>query len=114
MSEGQHLDGDTLRELQAVMGDEFALLVSTFATDSAQRVEAVRAAAADGDAEALRRAAHSFKGSAGNMGAARLAELCRVVEEAARDGDLATASGAIDELAAEFVLVQAELDAMIG
>ena len=114
MSEGQHLDGDALRELQAVMGDEFGLLVRTFATDSAQRVDAVRAAAAAGDADALRRAAHSFKGSAGNMGALRLAELCRLIEDAARDGNIAAAQGPLDELAAEFASAQAELDALVG
>lgn len=43
------------------------------------------AAVERGDGDARRRRAHSLKGSAGNLGAARLAELCGALESQAAD-----------------------------
>ncbi len=105
----QHLDHETLRELQIVMGDDFDKLLQTFAADSAARIVAIQQAAADVDSEALRRAAHSFKGSSGNMGALRLGELCRQIEELARDGAVEPCLPLITALSDEFNLVQREL-----
>ena len=48
----------------------------------------MRAALAAGDAEDLRRAAHTLKGSSASLGANDLADACRDVETAARDGRL--------------------------
>lgn len=106
----QHFDGETLRELRVVMGEDFAKLLQTFASDSAARVVAIRETAAAADAEGLRRAAHSFKGSAGNMGALRLSDLCRQIEEFARDGVVDSCLPLIDMLVDEFRSVQDELE----
>lgn len=105
----QHLDDEALRELRVVMGDDFAKLLQTFATDSAARITLIQQTAAAADSEALRRAAHSFKGSSGNMGASRLSELCRQIEELARDGALEQCAPLIAELPEEFEAVQREL-----
>jgi HPt (histidine-containing phosphotransfer) domain-containing protein len=48
-------------------------------------------ALAAGDAQLVARAAHSIKGSAGNIGASRVAELAAELEERARAGDLTDA-----------------------
>ncbi len=109
-----HIDDEALRELQAVMGDDFASLLQTFAIDSAARIEAVKQAADAADGEALRRAAHSFKGSSGNMGALRLCDLCRQIEELARDGAIRHCVPLIEQLADEFALVQSELERLTG
>lgn len=105
----QHLDDEALRELEVVMGDDFAKLLQTFATDSAARIVAIQQTAVAADSEALRRAAHSFKGSSGNMGARHLSELCRQIEEFARDGAVEPCMPLIAELSDEFALVQREL-----
>lgn len=110
----QHLDSDTVQELRAVMGSEFANLLRTFATDSAMRIEHIERAIAGGDADALRRAAHSFKGSSGNMGAQRLSDLCRRIEEFARDGALDACISLVAQLPHEFAQVRQELDALLG
>ena len=110
----QHLNSDTILELRAVMGDEFANLLRTFATDSIMRIEHIERAAAQADADALRRAAHSFKGSSGNMGALKLSELCKHIEEFARDGELAQCTPLIAEVRDEFVHIQRELDALLA
>ncbi len=105
----QHLDEEALRELQVVMGDDFDKLLQTFATDSIARIAAIQQTAAAADSEALRRAAHSFKGSSGNMGARQLSELCRQIEDFARDGAVAPCIPLIAELSDEFDAVQREL-----
>lgn len=105
-----HLDVEALRELRAIMGDDFAKLLEAFAADSEMRIVAVQQAAAAADCEALRRAAHSFKGSSGNIGAIRLSDLCRQIEESARDGAIEHCLPLIPQLREEFDLVQRELE----
>ncbi|MCO8163403.1 Hpt domain-containing protein [Pseudomonas sp. 21LCFQ010] len=72
------------------MEDEYLTLIDVFLSDSEQRLALLRQAArnlAGGtspDLTELGLAAHSFKGSSSNMGALRLSELCRQLEEQAR------------------------------
>ncbi|MCK3837185.1 Hpt domain-containing protein [Pseudomonas synxantha] len=73
-----HLDPDVLSGLQDVMEGEYPKLLDTFLDDSQKRIEALRDAR--DDAKALGRIAHSFKGSSGNLGAVRLAQLCQRLE----------------------------------
>lgn len=101
-----HLDAAVLTDLRKLMGSDFATLVQTFLADSDQRVASIGAALGRGDAEAVRRAAHSFKGSASNMAAPVLADFCRQIEECGRDGDLATAAALLPELEREYVAVR--------
>lgn len=100
-----HIDQAALQELRSVLGDDFSVLVRTYVTDSETRLGALRAAAAAADRSALREAAHSLKGSSLNIGASHLAELCLVIEQAARGGDLAGVSAMVDAIEAEFRLV---------
>lgn len=72
------LDLEALAELRQVMDDEFEILLTTFLDDAVQRLAAIRAARSD--TEALRRAAHAFKGSSSNIGAVELAERCFALE----------------------------------
>lgn len=73
-----HLDPDVLTGLQEVMESEYPKLLDTFLDDSQKRIDALRKSR--GDAKALGRIAHSFKGSSGNLGAVRLAQLCQRLE----------------------------------
>ena len=108
----EHIDLDALKELQAVMGDEFSLLIETFTSDSVLRIEGIRAAVATADPESIRRAAHSFKGSAGNMGAVRLTELCRTMEEEGHQGSTAGCENLLNEIEAEYAQVQSVLTSL--
>jgi histidine phosphotransfer protein HptB len=100
------VDTATLNELRSIMGDEFNLLIEIFISDSAQRIQSIEAAIAAGDAEALRGAAHSFKGSSLNMSAAQLTELCRQLEFMGRDNDMANAGAVFAEAKTEFAIVR--------
>ena len=87
--EDQILDRRVLDDLAAsVNGDrEFvAHLVETYLSDSAEHVDAVEAAVAARDAEALVRPAHTLKSSSATVGAAQLAWVARRLEAAARSG----------------------------
>lgn len=57
---------------------------------------------AAGDAVMIARAAHSIKGSAGNVGAERVSALATALDERARRGDLSDARERIDALGAAY------------
>ncbi|OLS63503.1 Hpt domain-containing protein [Pseudomonas putida] len=98
-----HVDRKVLSDLQDVMGDDYLKLLETFLYDSEGRLESLYRAR---DAEGLRLAAHSFKGSASNMGAHELAELCRQVEERVHNHSLFAIEHLINEVRREFVEVR--------
>ena len=112
MASALHLNPELIAELRLVMGTEFAALLRAFVVDSDQRIAAIDDAVHTADADMLRRAAHSLKGSTGNMGAQHMAELCRQLEELARTADLQPGAALLDELRAEFALVQREISAL--
>ncbi|WP_219266164.1 Hpt domain-containing protein [Pseudomonas sp. Xaverov 259] len=98
-----HLDPDVLTGLQEVMESEYPKLLDTFLDDSQKRIDALRKSR--GDAKALGRIAHSFKGSSGNLGAVRLAQLCQRLE--AESVELTADLGAlVDQIDHEFALVR--------
>lgn len=88
MSTIDHVDMETLNMLKEVMEDGFVTLLETYITDSGARIDAMRAAIEAADSDAIRRAAHSLKGSSGNLGANQMAALCLNVENSSRDGKL--------------------------
>jgi len=98
-----HLDPDVLSGLQEVMEGEYPKLLDTFLDDSQKRVEALRKAR--DDAKALGRIAHSFKGSSGNLGAVRLAQLCQRLEVESA-GTAADLGDLVDQIDHEFALVR--------
>lgn len=97
------LDLETLRTELAAVGAESALddVVTAYVDDAPNRIEALAEAAGDGDAEALARAAHTYKSSAGSVGAARLHELLQALEGAAREGRLDDALDLLEQTRAE-------------
>nr|WP_218177939.1 Hpt domain-containing protein [Pseudomonas salomonii] len=85
------------------MESEYPKLLETFLDDSQKRVEALRKSR--DDAKALGRIAHSFKGSSGNLGAVRLAQLCQRLE--VESVELTADLGAlVDQIDHEFALVR--------
>ncbi len=110
MTDMPHLDAETLVVLKEVMEDEFQSLVDTFLSDAAMRLTDLRAAYNTQNTDSLRRAAHSFKGSSGNVGALRLAELCLQIEQTARSESLEGLDAIIDASAQELDLVKQAFD----
>ncbi|MFC6638851.1 histidine kinase [Sulfitobacter sp. JBTF-M27] len=68
-------------ELAETMGADFAAeLVATFLSDAPNMIADLKAAAAGGDADGYRRAAHSIKSNADTFGAPALAAQARAME----------------------------------
>lgn len=86
-----------LRELDADVSRES---VRALLDDSPRELELIRAALADRDAAAARRAAHSLKGGASQLGAQRVAGLCAQLEAQLELDDHAAAGATSERLAA--------------
>ncbi|WP_298190685.1 Hpt domain-containing protein [uncultured Pseudomonas sp.] len=101
-----HLDSTVLLALQDVMEDEYPVLLDTFLIDSEERLLVLRQAEQVADAQGLRLAAHSFKGSCSNMGALMLVGLCKQLEEAGRREQLEPAAELVEQIEREFAIVR--------
>jgi HPt (histidine-containing phosphotransfer) domain-containing protein len=88
------VDEKVLEELQASVGGDRGFvgdLIDAYVADSAGQLEAIEAALAAGDAEALVRPAHTLKSSSATVGAMDLSSLARTLEMAGRSGTLGDA-----------------------
>lgn len=108
----EHLDSETLNTLKQVMEDDFGLLIETFKQDSADRLKKLYEVIQGTDADLIRRAAHSFKGSSSNIGAQQLSTMCAALEKKALIGDLQGLMHDVQKIEQEFLLVQAQLDSL--
>ena len=102
----QHLDYDVINALKEIMEEDFTFLIDTYFNDSNSRIAALNSAAEVKDADGIRRAAHSFKGSCSNLGASRLASLCSALERNALQENFASLDADITEIQEEFIVVK--------
>lgn len=103
------VDPAAYAELQESMGEDFAAeLAATFLDEAPGMLGDLRRAAAEGDADGFRRAAHSLKSNAGMFGATALADLARDMEL----GGLPAA--APDEIEAECARAASALRGLLG
>jgi len=98
-----HIDREALRVLRDVMEEGYPELLDTFLTDSESRLVDLRKAV---DAKVLSEVAHSFKGSASNMGAVRLAALCQELESEAKNKSPAEIVKLVAQISGEFAEVR--------
>ena len=111
MMNSQHLDYDALNALKDIMEDNFTFLIETFIQDSTERLSQLQLMvnASDVDGDAIRRAAHSFKGSCGNIGAPYLASLCSLVENKIVNSRLDGLANDVHQIQNEFSIVKNSL-----
>lgn len=101
----RELDPAALEQLLEVIGgDSEALkdLVQSFLDEGPDLVRRLERAVEANDAEALRRAAHTLKGSATDFGAVILARLCREIEAMGRAAEVEDAAQKVREAAHEY------------
>jgi len=89
----RHLDGNV---------DLLRKLIIRFGETQADTVMRIRAAIESGDAEAATRAAHTFKGVAGNIGATEMSVHAAMVEGMLKQGKADGLADALDEMEREF------------
>jgi len=94
------------------LGGDTGLLadvVQVFLLDCPARLAAIKQAIEDGDRDGIRSNAHALKGAAGNMSAAGLCEMARILERIGSEGRLDAAAAAWRRLAAEATSVMDSL-----
>ena len=93
-------------------GDFIGRLIDIFEDDVPRQLELLRQAVANGDAQAVFSVSHRVKGSAGNVGAERLALLCAELEAAGGEAELEGAAERMPEIDAEYQRVIEALEAL--
>lgn len=94
---GDLIDRSVLARILDDVGMENAdMLLDVFIEELAGQAQALEAAAAGVDLEAMARAAHQIKGSAATLGAVRLGRLAESIEAAARAKDDAAGAAMAD------------------
>lgn len=109
MSNETAIDMDTIAMLRDVMEDDFQVLIDTFLSDGESKLNDLNQQITVADAEAVRRTAHSLKGSCGNVGAVPLADVCQILESDAAAGKLDNADTLLTNIQHEFSRVKVAL-----
>jgi HPt (histidine-containing phosphotransfer) domain-containing protein len=110
MNDTRDFDPETLVRLRKLGGDNLIRkLVAVFGEYARDRVgDAVRAGQS-GDLDAVARAAHAVRSSAGNVGAVRLLDVATALEHTARAGQTAPIPALLSDLHTAFVATRAYL-----
>jgi two-component system, sensor histidine kinase and response regulator len=95
--------------LESGMEDILPQIVETFIETSSQTAANAKAALAAEDAPELYQCAHSLKGSAANLGANRLVELCGQLEDRCRSGSLESAPTLLHSIEEQLAQVREDL-----
>lgn len=104
------LDLAVVADLRAATGDDdefIADLIATYVGEGSGHISVMTEAVAVGDVGGLVRPAHTLKSSSASIGALRLAEVCRRVEEDCREGR-------VDGLAGQVEIVRGLWTATLG
>ncbi|MBQ5950326.1 response regulator, partial [Massilia sp. ST3] len=105
---------ENIRALSRDGGDALVQkVVAAFVADTPRHFSSLRQSLAGSDAEGLRRVAHSLKSASANIGAARMAALCRDLEQLGRAGSVAGAAPLFADMESEFLSVRESLHALL-
>jgi PAS domain S-box-containing protein len=109
------LDAAALARLRETLGDAAtAEIVGTFLAEGPPLLSVLHLAVERGDADGLRRAAHTLKSNAATFGAAALAELCRELEAIGEAGTVAGTAELLARVDAEHERVRSDLEVQSG
>jgi HPt (histidine-containing phosphotransfer) domain-containing protein len=102
---------DELRKLEADGApDLLADLIGLFQQETPPLLDSIHDAVATGNADKLRAAAHTLKGSSSSLGARGLAALSADLEGRGREGSVDGAAALLEPLTAEYARVCAALE----
>ena len=108
------LDPAIIAQLEEIRGFDGAgvlpELIAVFVSSARSRLTRIGGCLDSGDLTGAGRHAHSLAGSAGSLGARRLAGLCRELRGAASGGDTADARATLAEMRVEFERARTALD----
>jgi two-component system, sensor histidine kinase and response regulator len=86
-------------------------VVALFLEHVPVQLAAIERAVAEGDADALRQSAHKLKGSSAAIGAPRMADLCKELQQLGESGEVTSAEAPLRALSREYAGVAGKLRA---
>jgi PAS domain S-box-containing protein len=108
------IDSRRLHELSAIGGDDepdlLRVLVMMFMNDSVKRIASIYSSLETGDMQKMTIAAHTLKGSAGNMGAKLLVPTCAEIERLGKVPSTDGVAALYTKLETDFSLVKGALE----
>ncbi len=118
MSSPVIIDSATIASVRALNpddGDEFLReILGIYFEDTPRRIEELDRSLAADDAQKFARAAHSIKGSSGNLGAVALRDVAGQLENRAQKEGLGDVAGLLANLKTEYARAHAELAKLIS
>jgi len=108
---------DSIRSLQQPNAPSIlAKVIGLYLENSPDMIETLHRSLEQGDIAAISETAHSLKSSSANLGARRLAALCRELEQRGKEGAVDTITGLVEQISTEYSSAQSgllrELDQM--
>ncbi len=101
--DGATIDAAALDDLRELGGDDFvAEVIDTFLADAPALLATLRRSLDEGNAEELRRAAHTLKSNGATLGAGDFSEHCRELEQLAKSGELQGAPDLVARVEREY------------
>lgn len=114
----ESIDMAVVDELLSLSGDgdpELLVdLIKMFLDDGPEKVQTITEGLAAGDLEAVERAAHALKGSAGSLGAVLVQRDCENLQVSSRNGDRERVEALARDLLGHFQEARAELEALLS
>jgi two-component system, sensor histidine kinase and response regulator len=108
------IDARRLNELSAIGGEDepdlLRVLVMMYMNDSVKRIASIYTSLETGDMQKMTIAAHTLKGSSGNMGARLLVPTCAEIEHLGKNQSMEGVAQLYTKLEADFSLVKAALE----
>ena len=113
-ADGDVIDGAAIEQLRALSDDDGFVrdIVASFLTDAPALLASLGEGVAEGDAETVRRAAHTLKSSAMTVGATALGRAAEELEATARAGALDGADELLDGIEREYERGKRALEAL--
>lgn len=93
--------------------DVLTEVLQMFLQEFPTRLQMLRNAWASGNIQEVCRAAHSLKGSAGNIGAQRLYGVCAQLDDKGRSGEVSQLAPLVDALGTEYGRVESEIHRLL-
>jgi len=112
MSDEIHFDPTAIDKLRHLGGEKFVGdMIALFFQYAPQRLEAARSAAGAGDLQAVARAVHALKSSAGQIGARQVQDLAARIEKLATENQAEGAKALLSSLEVAITQVKPLLEA---
>jgi HPt (histidine-containing phosphotransfer) domain-containing protein len=92
------LDAGRIEEITSMSPELMVEIAAIYLGKVPERLSAMESGIEAGDAESVSEAAHSLKGSSGNVGATAMGVLAARIDELAKDGRLSAAAPLVREL----------------